>query len=134
MTWPTFPSVTAVGTMPSFPYEESHAPRTISAKFGDGYSQDVLDGINTDEFMMEMQWNALYTSEMQIILGFLSGTAPTNLGTFMIPGVTRFYFTPPAPNGVPTQQTFVCKKWKPQITTANCWNFTATFERRFDLG
>jgi phage-related protein len=120
--------------MPSFPYGESHSPRTIPAKFGDGYSQEVLDGINTDEYTMEMQWNGLYTSEQQTIIGFLSGTALTNLSTYMVPGVTRFYFTPPAPNGVPTQQTFMCPKWKVEETQGGVWNVTATFVRKFDLG
>lgn len=120
MAWPVFPTVSSGIGGPSFPYKENHAPRVLSAKFGDGYSQDVIDGINTDEFATDVTWTALYTTEMITIINFLDG-----LG-----GAGRFIFTPP--NGVP--MTFYCPKWAPEKVAGNVWNVSATFIRKFDIG
>ena len=124
MAFQTFPVVSATATGPSFPYSEDHAPRVLDAKFGDGYSQQVVDGINTDEFSAEVTWTNLFSSEKDIIINFLSG----------LKGVTRFYWTPPNPNGTPVQMTFSCPKWKPDVSQANVWTVSATFIRRFDVG
>ena len=89
---------------------------TRSAKFGDGYGQEVADGINNKQMM----WNVTFFQENAVI---------TLIEAFLDShqGYRAFYWTPP--NGI--QGLYVCKKFT-RIPHGGLYSdLTATFEQRF---
>lgn len=93
--------------------KRSSKPRVMSAKYGDGYVQDVADGINNSPKIHNLSFSLLLLAEYQAILSFLETAG----------GVTAFTWTPP--NGVAGR--FVCRTWD-DIADTN-FSITATFEQ-----
>lgn len=89
---------------------------TRVAKFGDGYSQAVADGINNRMSSWPVTCTIDDTTAAAIIAFFDS-----------VKGYTSFYWTPP----LDVQGLFRCTSW--QLTTHGAgWNtITATFEQVF---
>lgn len=58
--------------------------RVKTMKFGDGYSQRSVDGVNTFVQSGTLGWDVLTQAEMLVILGFFDA----------LEGVTPFYWTP----------------------------------------
>lgn len=50
----------------------------LTAKFGDGYEQRVLDGINTKQDMFNISFNNRQAEDINLIAGFLDNKAGTN--------------------------------------------------------
>ena len=50
----------------------------LTAKFGDGYEQRVLDGINTKQDMFDISFTNREAEEVNLIAGFLDDKAGTN--------------------------------------------------------
>jgi phage-related protein len=50
----------------------------LTAKFGDGYEQRVLDGINTKQDMFNISFNNRDAEDINLIAGFLDDKAGTN--------------------------------------------------------
>ena len=50
----------------------------LTAKFGDGYEQRVLDGINTKQDMFNISFNNREAEDINLIAGFLDDKAGTN--------------------------------------------------------
>lgn len=50
----------------------------LTAKFGDGYEQRVLDGINTKQDMFNISFNNREAEDINLIAGFLDNKAGTN--------------------------------------------------------
>jgi phage-related protein len=79
-------------------------PRVLRAQFGDGYVQEVADGINAMLPEWDLTWQNLHAA---------TGGTPTaaDLNTFFKTqeGYKKFLWTPPAPLNV--QGTFVCVEW-----------------------
>lgn len=89
--------------------------RLRQSKFGDGYSQDSLDGLNTDE----QAWTAVTSgtaSQMQAVLDWIRAHAGQS-----------FYWTPPL--GV--QGVYKCKEYKHQELGGNYFVVTLEFEQGF---
>ena len=59
--------------------------RRWTAQLGDGYRQDVVNGINATIETWNLKWDALLAADFNTINSFLVGTK----------GVTAFYWTPP---------------------------------------
>jgi phage-related protein len=52
--------------------------RVLTAKFGDGYEQRVLDGINTKDDMFSISFNNRASEDINLIAGFLDNKAGKN--------------------------------------------------------
>lgn len=90
--------------------------RTLSAQFGDGYSQAAPDGLNNSVKSIQLSFIGK-SSELLPIINFLDAHG----------GARSFYYTPPL--GV--QGIYRCKN--PQIKSdgADIHTITATFEQSF---
>lgn len=109
-------------TTPTFTWKPTGQPagsvqlRVRSAQFGDGYSQEVADGINNKT----QSWPLTFTgtkAEMQAIIDFLDERA----------GWQAFYWTPP----VGAQGYYKCASYSPAPVGGPVYTVAATFEQRF---
>lgn len=70
--------------------------RTLTAQFGDGYSQEVPDGINNEVDEWRVVYENLTTSERNALLSVLSSVKASDYLTWTPPGGSagRFKLTP----------------------------------------
>jgi len=90
--------------------------RTRSASFGDGYTQEVADGINAEV----QSWPLTFTgskARTQEIIDFLRARK----------GYQSFYWTPPF--GV--RSLFKCKEYEPTDLGGGQWSLAVTFNQSF---
>lgn len=103
---------------PSYRYTIQNQPRIKTVKFGDGYSQDLKDGINNNLMIIDLSFDERDLQEHKAIIHFLHQRA----------GYEKFVFIPPQPYGV--TKRFICKEWTPSQTFVDNYNITAKFEER----
>ncbi len=117
MAVPDFP-INALG--PTYGSKPQKEHRVLSASFGDGYSQRVLDGLNTVIESWDMNWEVLTLSEKDVIVNFLDSMA----------GYKAFGYTMP---GETVRKKWICKKYSATPLARGIYSLTATFERVYDL-
>lgn len=87
-----------------------------SAEFGDGYTQDVPNGLNHIRESLSYKWDGLTEIQMREIRDFFR-----NLG-----GFRPFYFTP---RGEDAPMKWTCKEWS--VSDRTPWSLEAKFEQSF---
>lgn len=95
----------------------SEEPRIKSAAFGDGYRQDVGDGINIRPRVWSLTFNTRTDAEIAPILAFLRARN----------GIEAFNWTDP--DG--TAGVFKCKKWQRVPVRTGINNLSCTFSEVF---
>jgi phage-related protein len=91
--------------------------RTLKAQYGDGYSQEVTDGINNEVSSWQLQFNG-NAAKITAIRDFLRARK----------GGTSFYWTPPLDG----QLLFRCNTYTPpQPLGAGAYSLSATFQQVF---
>jgi phage-related protein len=103
---------------PSYDYTVDSNPRVKTVQFGDGYSQDIKDGINNILLKINFNFNGRDLKEHRAILHFFHQRA----------GKERFFFIPPQPYGI--VKKFICKEWQPSQSFVDNYNIRARFEER----
>lgn len=104
--------------VPDWSPSGEESPRVLSVGFGDGYSQEIGDGINTNLPKWELKFSNRSKAEYDAILAFLRARN----------GVEQFIFTAP---GESVAQHWLCKTWNPSPWNGgNNHSLTATFEAR----
>ena len=68
---------TEIGINPDKGMKGTQKPRTLVAKYGDGYEQRVGAGINTEEETWDLQWTNRTTNEGNKIIKFLEDQGGT---------------------------------------------------------
>ena len=106
-------------TAPDYGVQMSVKPRVRLAAFGDGYSQRVADGINTQPEEWSLTFSARTTSERDTILAFLEARN----------GWESFDWTSPAG----TTGKFICPEWTYTPANTATHTITAKFQQVFDL-
>ncbi|MBT9097514.1 phage tail protein [Methylovulum psychrotolerans] len=94
--------------------ELERTPRVLSAQFGDGYSQDSPDGLNSNLQKWSLEFNGVLAETGMAIDDFLSARR----------GVERFYFINLRAETIVCK----CKTWKVKDVGGRKVNVTATFE------
>lgn len=98
---------------PSFTSKVDHAPRILSAAFGDGYEQRAEDGIHAD------------LETWALTFGNVTDAVAADLETFFkAHRVTNFTWTPPRSA---VQRRFTVKGWSRTFGNPNVNTLTATF-------
>ena len=103
---------------PSYNYSATVQPNVKTIRFGDGYSQDVKDGINNILLVFDFNFENRDLKEYSAILHFLHSRA----------GYEKFFFIPPQPYGV--VKKFICKEWTPSQQFIDNYSIRAKFEER----
>lgn len=106
-------------TAPDYKSPLSVKPRVRLASFGDGYTQRMADGINTQAEAWQLSFSARTTSERDTILNFLEARN----------GVEAFDWTSPAG----TVGKFICPEWGYTPDNNATHTVTAVFQQVFDL-
>ena len=104
---------------PDYGVQMSVKPRVRQAAYGDGYTQRVADGINTQPEEWALTFSARTTSERDTILAFLEARN----------GVESFDWTSPAG----TVGKFICPEWTYVPANTATHTITAKFTQVFDL-
>ena len=101
--------------VPSYKYINDSVPKVRTIQFGDGYIQDVRDGINNLLLSSEFRFENINLNECTAILHFLYTRA----------GTESFVFLTPAPYSV--LKRFKCKQWQDTENFYNNYTITAKF-------
>lgn len=107
------------------------APRILKVKFGDGYEQRSMDGINASP----LKFNVVFSNRREIVAQhvrlFLAGHPvhyPRTPNEY-------FYFLPPSPftpeDNSPLK--FKCEKWSTTSLQFNNFSVSAEFEQVFEV-
>lgn len=115
MTTPTFPT----SPSPAFDTAPTTRTKTLTAQFGDGYSQRAADGINNVLTDWDVVWKVITAAERATLVEFLEARA----------GFEAFYWT--SPLGV--QKKYICSEWSFPQVEYNVFNGSAKFKQVLDL-
>lgn len=102
--------------IPSYNTRTSHAPRSKTVRFGDGYEQRTQDGINNELLNFDLTFNDRNLLEAEAILNFL----------WRMKGYMSFAYTTKAPYD--TEKLYVCRNYDSSQTFHNNYTISATFE------
>lgn len=94
-------------------------PHVLSIKFGDGYEQRRLSGINAKP----QKWSLGFENRTDTEFGNLRTFLDTNAG------ITSFTWTPPSET---TARRFVCRSWKSTYSQYGGTTLTCEFEEVFE--
>jgi len=99
--------------------------RVLTARFGDGYEQRVLDGINTKNTTFNLSFNNRDAEEINLIAGFLDLKAGLNFNftvkdTFLSGAVST------------TTMKVVCETYNINYIQENFYSLTCTFRRVYE--
>lgn len=118
---------TATGATPSIGFASSNKIIVNTAKFGDGYSQRTVSGLNPNivEYSVKFQHQPL--TKAATIIGFLqtAGTGDPTKG-----GVEYFTWTPP---GESTAIKVICSEWDVEYASTISRTINAKFVRVYDI-
>jgi phage-related protein len=116
MAFPVFPASPG----PVFPVTFEREPVVLSASFGDGYGQSVVDGISgRDTGVLNLSWDLLTEAEKDVFEAFLSEHGGVGNFTYAVPGYDTY--------------TFRCDSWSAVFVAHDVWGFRATFNRAFEV-
>lgn len=94
--------------------------RVLTSKFGDGYEQRVLDGINTKNDEFQISFNNRSASSINLLAKYLDSKAGKN-----------FVFTVTDYDG-DTQLKVVCESYNTVYLQENTHSLTTTFRRVYE--
>jgi len=104
---------------PSFGSPESSEPRVLETELGDGYSQRVAMGLNSDPKNWDLRFDHRTNAERDEIRAFLEARK----------GVESFGWTTLWGQ---TGRKWICKQWRIDPTSHNNNQITATFKQVFE--
>lgn len=104
--------------VPSYSTDLEKQPRTLEAKFGDGYSQIVVNGINNNPELWNVVFNNRNKTETDLIMAFLDGKN----------GADYFLWTPPDKGSA---IKVICKKYRKSYLRHGLYSISAIFEQVF---
>ena len=110
----TFPAIT-----PSYGAQKTSQPRVRNVQFGDGYSQRLRYGLNTNPKTWDLTWQNITESNADTIEAFLDARA----------GAESFDWTPP---GGESSAKWICTQWSKTIPYLNRATISATFTQVFE--
>ena len=104
---------------PSFDSTESSQPKVLETELGDGYSQRVTMGLNSDAKTWDLQFDHRTDIERNEIQAFLEARG----------GADSFDWTTLYGQ---TGRKWICKEWSITLTHANNNQIRAKFQQVFD--
>lgn len=105
--------------LPSRGFSQEVTPRVTTAKFGDGYSQRTLYGINTVGYTWNLTFQSQPLDTANLIIAFFEAKQ----------GATAFTWRP---TGESEDVKVICSKWNKTYDTEISRTITATFERVYE--
>jgi len=103
---------------PSYAITEQSEPRVRTVQYGDGYSQRLRYGLNTDPKTWQLRFEVRTDTETTAITDFLEARA----------GAESFDWTPPRGSA----GKYICQQWNVEMINYNNNIITATFVEVFE--
>ena len=99
-------------------------PRVLVAKFGDGYEQRLVDGINSVEETFSVTFNNRTAAEIDDITGYFAS----------LKGATSFTYTVPDSNAAGGELALkvICQNYNQMYTHDGFYYVSATFKRVYE--
>ncbi len=107
----TFPSI-----VPDYGASKASKPNVRNVQFGDGYSQRLRYGLNTDLKVWTLTWQYITEADSDTIETFLEARG----------GAEHFDWSPPDETET---YKWICQQWSKQMTSAGLNQLTATFQQ-----
>ena len=107
----TFPSI-----VPDYGASKASKPNVKNVQFGDGYSQRLRYGLNTDLKSWTLTWQNITEANTDTIETFLEARG----------GAEHFDWSPPDETET---YKWICQQWSKQMTSAGLNQLTATFQQ-----
>ncbi len=104
---------------PDFGASKKSKPSVTQVKFGDGYEQRIVQGLNTNPAMWDVKFSLREDDESNEIIDFLEARGASE----------SFDWTPPLSD---TEYKFVCREWGMSTDYHNKNTITAVFEQVFE--
>jgi len=118
-----FTDLTSTVRKPDKGMTRTGKPVVHLAKFGDGYEQRLVNGLNALTETFSISFNNRTKEEIDDIVAFFENKA----------GVTAFNYTiPDSNNSGETTVKVVCDTWKKTFTFGDYYSATATFRRVYE--
>lgn len=102
------------GTTPDFTLTKKSEPTVRTTKFGDGYSQRLIYGLNQNLKTWDLRWTASSNADAAAIESFFDARQ----------GSESFDWTPPEGG---TAGKYICPSWTRELQYKNINVITATF-------
>ena len=119
-----FVDLTSTNRIPDRGLSKTVKPRTHTSKFGDGYEQRLVAGINPLKEEFDVKFNNRARAEIDDIVAFFESKK----------GVTNFSFTYPDTNSGGNEATIrvVCDDWSTSYESAVSSSLSAKFRRVYE--
>ena len=131
-----FTDLTSTNRKPDKGYTRQTTPRVLTAQFGDGYSQRLIDGINPLAESINVTFNTRDKAEIDHIISFFESKGGVSSFTF---NVNQQYYSSP---GVTSETDVtssdelalkvICSTWNKIYNFGDYWSVTATFVRVYE--
>jgi phage-related protein len=107
----TFPDIA-----PNYGATKASEPIVRNVQFGDGYSQRLRYGLNTDLKVWNLTWEHISETDSDTIEAFLEARG----------GAEHFDWSPPDETNT---YKWVCQQWAKRMTASGLNSLTATFQQ-----
>lgn len=107
------------GTTPDFGLSKKSQPVVRTARFGDGYEQRVVFGLNQSPKEWTLEWSNRTNADIALIEAFFES----------LDGAGSFTWTPPDDA---SSYKFVVSSWNTQFNYAGIATLSATFRQVFE--
>ena len=131
-----FTDLTSTNRKPDKGYTRSTTPRALITKFGDGYSQRLIDGINPLMETINVSFKTRDKGEIDHIISFFESKGGVTAFTFTVN--QQYYASPGVTSETDVTSSdelalkVICSSWNKTHDFGDYWSATATFTRVYE--
>ena len=131
-----FTDLTSTNRIPDKGYTRQTQPRVLTAQFGDGYSQRLIDGINPLAETISVSFSTRDKGEIDHIISFFESKGGVSSFTFTVN--QQYYASPGITSETDVTSSdelalkVVCSSWNKTYNFGDYWSATATFTRVYE--
>ena len=131
-----FTDLTSTNRKPDKGYTRQTTPKVLTAQFGDGYSQRLIDGINPLKETINVTFNTRDKGEIDHIISFFESKGGVSSFTFTVN--QQYYASPGVTSETDVTSSdelalkVVCSAWNKTYNYGDYWSATATFVRVYE--
>ena len=131
-----FTDLTNTNRKPDKGYTRQTQPRVLTAQFGDGYSQRLIDGINPLQETINVSFKTREKAEIDHIISFFESKGGVTSFTFTVD--QQYYSSPGTSTETDVTSSdelalkVICSAWNKTHDYGDYWSATATFVRVYE--
>lgn len=131
-----FTDLTSTNRKPDKGYTRQTQPRVLTAQFGDGYSQRLIDGINPLQETINVSFKTREKAEIDHIISFFESKGGVTSFTFTVD--QQYYSSPGTSTETDVTSSdelalkVICSAWNKTHDYGDYWSATATFVRVYE--